>query len=217
MQFATVRYSLQLVLMIEPDNERCNPLSAARGSRTMMVILGAVFTFLAIAYSTTRAATQGSSIGTHQGAIQLDSEQGGEDHGLVTNEPSERRRMRAEALRAAVEAGSLPASALEEDDDDESIHQGTDGLKDGERDDERGTVQYQYSTFHFVFFLATCYTACLLTSWNTMKTEEGSDDDGIIIIGRSMAVVWVKIVSSWIVYLLYAWSLLLPVVTENSY
>jgi hypothetical protein len=84
-----------------------------------------------------------------------------------------------------------------------------------DKDDERGSVQYQYSTFHFVFFLATCYTACLLTSWNTMKREEG-DDETFIIIGRSMAVVWVKIVSSWVVYLLYAWSLLLPVVTENG-
>lgn len=73
-----------------------------------MVILGALFTFLAIAYSTTRAATQGSSIGTGQsGAIRLDAEQG-EDHSLITNEPSERRRMRTEALRAAIEAGYLP-------------------------------------------------------------------------------------------------------------
>ena len=97
--------SLGVGLMIEPDNPQCNPLSKARGSRTMMVILGAVFTFLAIAYSTTRAATQGSSIGTNQsGIIRLDSEQG-EDHSLITNEPSERRRMRAEALRAAVDEG----------------------------------------------------------------------------------------------------------------
>lgn len=71
-----------------------------------MTILGAMFTFLAIAYSTTRAATQGSSIGTNQpsGAIRLDTEPG-EDHGLISNEPSERRRMRAQALQAAVEAG----------------------------------------------------------------------------------------------------------------
>lgn len=46
-----------------------------------------------------------------------------------------------------------------------------------------------------------------------MKQRE-SDDETFIIIGRSMTVVWVKIVSSWVVYLLYAWSLLLPVVTE---
>src|SRR5271170_6688666 len=91
---------------VEPDNPQCNPLSKARGSRTMMVILGAVFTFLAIAYSTTRAATQGSSIGTNQpSGIRLDTEEGGEDHSLVTNEPSERRRMRTEALQAAVDAG----------------------------------------------------------------------------------------------------------------
>ena len=38
---------------------RCNPLqSRAAGARTGMVVLGAVFTFLAIAYSTSRAATQ---------------------------------------------------------------------------------------------------------------------------------------------------------------
>ena len=77
-----------------------------------MVILGAAFTFLAIAYSTTRAATQGSSIGTNQsGSIRLDTEQV-EDHSLVTNEPSERRRMRAEALQAAVDAGYHSPSRL---------------------------------------------------------------------------------------------------------
>ena len=112
------------------------------------------------------------------------------------------------------------------------LYVGSDGIDDpnqagnhvsdttgSERDDERGSVQYQYSTFHFVFFLATCYTACLLTSWNTMKTKENPDDDDekLIVIGNSMTVVWVKIVSSWVVYLLYGWSLLLPVVTENSY
>jgi len=91
---------------LEPDNPQCNPLSKAAGSRTLMVILGAAFTFLAIAYSTTRAATQGSSIGSHEGAIRLDSEQG---EGLITNEPSERRRMRAEALQAAVNAGYHPS------------------------------------------------------------------------------------------------------------
>jgi serine incorporator 1/3 len=48
-----------------------------------------------------------------------------------------------------------------------------------------------------------------------MKQKE-SDDETFIIIGRSMTVVWVKIVSSWVVYLLYAWSLLLPVVTEDG-
>ena len=101
-------FSLVLRLISEPDDRKCNPLSEARASRTMMVILGAMFTFLAIAYSTTRAATQGSSIGsTQSGTIRLDTEQG-EDHNLVTSEPSERRRMRAEALRAAVDAGYSP-------------------------------------------------------------------------------------------------------------
>ena len=48
-----------------------------------------------------------------------------------------------------------------------------------------------------------------------MKTEEGADEEKFISIGRSMTVAWVKIVSSWVVYLLYGWSLVLPVVIEN--
>jgi serine incorporator 1/3 len=87
----------------EPDNPQCNPLSNVHGSQTLTVFLGAAFTFLAIAYSTTRAATQGSSIGTNQsGAIRLDS---GDDRNLVSSEPAERRDMHVEAVQAAVEAG----------------------------------------------------------------------------------------------------------------
>jgi len=47
-----------------------------------------------------------------------------------------------------------------------------------------------------------------------MKAEEISSDETLVHIGRSYAVVWVKIVSSWVVYLLYVWSLVLPVMQE---
>jgi len=125
-------------------------------------VLGALFTFLAIAYSTTRAATRTGGIGNRAsgaGYIAVGSETG--EHDLVANEPEERARMRRQAVQDAVESGGLPASALDEDNEDENEQDGPTGGKD----DEKTAVQYHYTTFHFVFFLATCYTACLLTNW----------------------------------------------------
>lgn len=40
----------------------CNPLNNASGAKTTTVVLGAVFTFLEIAYSTSRAATQSCAL-----------------------------------------------------------------------------------------------------------------------------------------------------------
>lgn len=42
----------------EPNDKQCNPLRKSAGPQTTSVVLGAIFTFLAIAYSTSRAATQ---------------------------------------------------------------------------------------------------------------------------------------------------------------
>jgi len=194
----------------EPDDHQCNPFARSRGTQTASVIVGAIFTFLAIAYSTTRAATQGSSLG----AVSVKStgylRVGDSEHGLIRTEPSAKARMRSEALLAAVESGALPASALDNSDDEES-HMGDD------RDDEKSGVQYHYSTFHLVFFLATCYTACLLTSWGTFQIEKGHGDDDFVAIGRSYAVVWVKVVSTWVCHGLYYWTLLAPIAMPDRY
>ncbi|OLL24264.1 Membrane protein TMS1 [Neolecta irregularis DAH-3] len=194
----------------EPDDHQCNPLARSRGTQTASVIVGAIFTFLAISYSTTRAATQTSSLGAASvksgGYVRVDDA----EHGLVRTEPSTRARMRSEALLAAVESGALPSSALDSSDDEASV-------AGDDRDDERSGVQYHYSTFHLVFFLATCYTACLLTSWGTFQIEKGHGEDDFVAIGRSYAVVWVKVVSTWVCYGLYYWTLLAPVVMPDRY
>lgn len=54
---------------------------------------------------------------------------------------------------------SLPASALEESDDEED-----EGVVD-KMDDERTGTKYNYAWFHVIFILATMYTAMLLTNW----------------------------------------------------
>lgn len=66
-----------------------------------------MFTFLAIAYSTTRAATQSRALvgnNARKGKIQLsDDDENG--HGLVSTQPSKKDTPRYQAILAAVEAG----------------------------------------------------------------------------------------------------------------
>jgi uncharacterized membrane protein len=148
------------------DAGHCNPLHASGGTKTTTVIVGALFTFLAIAYSTSRAATQSKALvgkGHRAGAITLpDAEEDGEVR-LVTNQPKGRRdEMRYQAILAAVNAGSLPASVLDEPEDDDDDIEATIGE---ERDDERGGTKYNYSWFHIIFVMAAMYVAGLLTDW----------------------------------------------------
>jgi serine incorporator 1/3 len=188
---------------MEPDDKHCNPLIRARGARTTTVILGAIVTMLTIAYTTTRAATVGFAMGNNTNnkrnkyaqLIQDDNE-----HGLVSQQPASRR----EIMRAAIESGALPASALDEDSDDE------DDTEAPSKDDERQGTQYNYSLFHVIFLMATCWVATLLTQ--KMDPESASDFTPV---GRTYWASWIKIISSWVCYAIYCWTLVAPVVLEG--
>ena len=194
---------------MEPDDRSCNPLvRSATGTRTASIVIGAIVTMLTIAYTTTRAATQGIALGS-QGSHAY-AKIGDEDyeHGLVDQQPSgSRREMRAEALRAAVEAGSLPANALDDDDDESD-----DGH--GGKDDERGGTQYNYSLFHIIFLLATTWVATLLTQNIDFETQQGGNFQPV---GRTYWASWVKIVSAWVCYVIYGWSLIAPVLLPDRF
>jgi hypothetical protein len=93
----------------------CNPLHRS-GTKKTTILLGALFTFLAIAYSTSRAATQSKALvgkGKATGPIALpdgDGEMDGsgeEGHvRMVVNQPKPRKdEMRYQAIKAAVDAG----------------------------------------------------------------------------------------------------------------
>ena len=88
------------------ETDACkNPIRKAQGTRTTTVVLGAIFTFLAIAYSTSRAATQSKAlVGTTKGDIQLDEEHRSE-LGVVDTQPSRTETPRYKAMLAAVESG----------------------------------------------------------------------------------------------------------------
>ena len=202
-------YLTMSAVSMEPDDHNCNPLIRAKGTRTASIVIGAIVTMLTIAYTTTRAATQGLALGsqTSHSYSKLGSEEAAE-HGLVDTQPSSsRREMRAEALRAAVEAGSLPASALDDDDDDSESSDGHGG-----KDDERGGTQYNYSLFHVIFLLATCWVATLLTQ--NIDFENTGD---FAAVGRTYWASWVKIVSAWVAYGIYSWSLVAPVTMPDRF
>lgn len=199
-------YLTMSAVSMEPDNKQCNPLlRGGRATRTTAVVLGAVVTMVTIAYTTTRAATQNLSL-SNSGAIRLPED---DEHDLVTQQPSSRQEMRAEALRRAVEEGSLPADALLSDDDESDAGEGTGA------DDERSRTQYSYAAFHIIFFLATAWVAMLLTLGYAEAVENG--DKKFAGVGRTYAASWIKIVSAWICHGMYIWTLVAPVVLPDRF
>lgn len=197
-------YLTMSAVSMEPDDKHCNPLIRAQGTRTTSIVIGAIVTMLTVAYTTTRAATQGVALGGNGKSIKLPDD---DEHDLVTQQPSTRREMRAAALRQAVEEGSLPADALLDDDDD------SDG-GNSSKDDERTSTQYNYALFHFIFFLATAWVATLLTMNFEESTKDGSD---FAPVGRTYWASWVKIVSAWVCYAIYVWTLVAPIVLPDRF
>ncbi|TQS37363.1 hypothetical protein Golomagni_02166 [Golovinomyces magnicellulatus] len=194
-------YLTMSAVSMEPDDKNCNPLVRAQGTRTTSVVIGAVVTMLTVAYTTTRAATQSFSMnGT--GTIRLSEDDG---HDLITKQPDISRQMRAAALRQAIEEGSLPADAFQDDDFDNESDINT--LKD----DERATTQYNYTFFHIIFFLATAWVATLLT----MNQEKSSGDFAPV--GRTYWASWVKIVCAWVCYGIYTWTLIAPIILPERF
>lgn len=223
--------------LMNRDNAKCNAIvrGQAGGAKRTTVFIGACFTFLAIAYSTSRAATQSKALvgkrraeanrssvapngygplATHENTSEEENES------ITTKQPRKKEDLRIQALRAAVEAGSLPASALEEDDDD--VGSFVAGVGGDERDDEINGTRYDYSFFHFIFAIAACYTAMLLTDWRFVilggPSPDPSDDGApMVYIGRSHAAMWMRVVSSWLCMAIYSWTLVAPVVMPDRF
>ncbi|KAK3944784.1 serine incorporator/TMS membrane protein [Diplogelasinospora grovesii] len=205
-------YLTMSAVSMEPDeteDRHCNPLVFGQGTRTTTIVVGAIVTMLTVAYTTTRAATQSLGMGgSGKGQIRLPEDD--YEHDLVTTQPSNvRREMRAEALRRAVEEGSLPADALLSDDDDDDSDAGGANTAN---DDERSSTQYNYAMFHIIFFLATAWVATLLTmDWDDQKQGDFAT------VGRTLWASWVKIVSSWVCYAMYVWTLVAPIVLPERF
>jgi len=194
---------------MEPDDQHCNPLVRATGTRTASIVIGAIVTFVTCAYTTTRAATYGLAMGTGKpaGYSPVDAEEG--SHGLVDTQPESRREMRQEALRRAVESGALPASALDDDEDDD------DDSAANKNDDEKNGTQYNYALFHVIFMLATAWVATLLTQ--NIGGDKNIAKGDFVPVGRTYWASWVKIVSAWVCYGIFGWTLGAPVLMPERF
>lgn len=198
-------YSTYLVFSAmagEPDDKNCNPLVRSTGTRRASIILGSIFTIAAIVYTTLRAA--GNSIFNLQDPATEQDIYLDETDGDTVN-AAERREMRRQAIQSAIDEGSLPESALD------------DYLVDEEEAEEivkagQEKPNYNYILFHVIFFLATQWISMLLTI-NVKQLDNGE----FIPVGRTYFYSWVKIISSWLCYILYGWSLLAPCILQESF
>ncbi|KAJ3347876.1 hypothetical protein HDU83_001702 [Entophlyctis luteolus] len=157
-----------------PENLQCNPLGENESTRTTGIMMGAAFTFLSLAFTTTRAAVQSSVMG---------GVANGESSQPLISQPSGTRNMH---LSSAVESGAIAPSSIQNSDD--------------EMDDEFDGVSYSYTFFHVIFMLASYYLAELTTNWETLTLDDGNGEAQV---GKGWGAVWFKVVSGWIVILLY--------------
>ncbi|QLG74572.1 hypothetical protein HG535_0G04550 [Zygotorulaspora mrakii] len=203
-------YLIMSAMTSEPDDKKCNPLTRSSGTRNASVVLGSLFTFAAIAYTTTRAAANTALQGTNgNGSIYLDEDVEYAGMGRQT-----RNQLRYEAIRQAVEEGSLPESALY---DTSWLGRSSPSMNDNENDDNANDdeiieTKYNYSLFHIIFFMATQWIAILLTI-NVTQDDVGN----FIPVGRTYFYSWVKIGSSWLCYCLYCWTILAPVLMPERF
>ncbi|SCV00344.1 LAME_0G09076g1_1 [Lachancea meyersii CBS 8951] len=195
-------YLTMSALASEPDDRQCNPFVRSDKTRKFSVVLGSLFTFVAIAYTTTRAAAN-SAFNSSDQHIFLD----GDDDIAYEGVGQSRSQLRIEAIRQAVNEGVLPESAL-----NDTVWGNTSDENGENGDDERISTKYNYSLFHVIFFLATQWIAILLTV-NVTKDDVGD----FIPVGRTYFYSWVKIISAWICYGLYGWTLVAPMVLPDRF
>lgn len=119
-------------------------------------------------------------------------------------------------------SGSESGEAMEslmEAQEEESTSAGLDGEAEAKRTPGKGAeaggameefqpVTYNYSFFHLIFALASCYIAMLMTGWGT-----GAEERDLIDVG--WVSVWVKIVTQWLTAGTYCWMLVAPSVLQD--
>jgi len=71
-------------------------------------------------------------------------------------------------------------------------------------------VTYNYSFYHFTFLLGAMFVSMLITNWKFLSKGIDSYE-----VDYGWGSVWVKFASSWLVILLYFWSLIAPLLFPN--
>lgn len=72
-------------------------------------------------------------------------------------------------------------------------------------------VSYSFSKFHIVFAMGAMYIAMLMSDWHTISGMGDDPKDVAPVIDMGTPSLWVKVVSSWVCFMLFLWTLLAPV------
>jgi len=155
---------------IQSESDECNPWDKMSRASNTSVLIGAIFTILAVCYATFRASSKMGEMTPETVSLMKDEESTGE--------------------------------TSDKDHHDDDHHD-----KDSHHDEP---VPYNFSRFHFVFALGAMYIAMLMTDWQTVYNPGSANATPKIDSG--LAAVWVKVVSSWICFALYIWTLAGPAI-----
>ncbi len=165
--------------------------------RYVTLIMGALITFVAVAFSSMRAGSHAGSAPsstTEQSplVVNRDASSSDEEKGKGGEQDIEVQKQRA------LEKSDRELLNL---DDRMSPHDGA-----------SEAVAYNYTWFHVVMLLGSMYIGCLLTNWAFQTGDIGIPTHGV---DKSMVAVYMKAASSWVVCLLYIWTLVAPIVLPN--
>lgn len=116
-------------------------------------------------------------------------------------------------------SGSSIVKRQEKDEDEansslleESNIEEQDEIEEEEMDDEKNATTYSYTGFHLTFVFAALYVSMILTNWELVSPNKNDD---YLRVDVGLPSVWVKIVSGWLVALLYSWTIIAPIVLKN--
>jgi len=205
-------------IMAEPNTWQCKgPLNGTDGDSTASTFVGVAITFLAVMYS---AFSVSGSANEMLGNKDDDVEQA-----TQILQSANEKDAAATAASPTGAVGTTVAAAESGDNDTEktklitkgSVNRSSDDVDadddEDSRDDESTHTIYNYTYFHITYALAAMYLCMLLTNWKTVSTDETLG----VVVDYGPAAVWVKIVSSWLVSLIYFWTLLAPCLCPDRF
>jgi len=193
-------YLVWSALSSQPASMKCSKFPVSGGvDDKVSLIIGVLFTVLALVYSALRVSTSSESLS-----------------------PKETKRQKAKLLATLAHEDEQPLTinSEKEEDKDEKDKKEKDieaGSSDTDSEvDAEAKVPYNFSFFHFTFLLAAMYLGMVLTNWQSISIVTGEGlTDNTILIDQGPSAVWVKMISSWVTLLLFIWTMIAPVLFPN--
>lgn len=199
-------YLIWSALASEPKSMKCSTmtLGSTTSGDAFSLFFGVFVTFIALIYAALRVSSSGEELSN------------------TTSVEKEKKRAREVLLKQmpSTTRGEDDSEELEEKEEkEEKVEKINDSSSDSEEDEssaEDGPVAYNFSFFHVTFMLAALYLAMVLTNWETVSSLTGeSTDTKSIYVDQGMSAVWTKVISSYITFALFIWTMIVPLLFPN--